>query len=381
MKLRVVVLGAGFGGLELSTILSEEMGNDLDLTLIDQNDCFYFGFSKLDVMFGLKPSEAVKISYSSILKPGIRFLRETVTSIDPVTRIVTTQEGNHEADVLVVALGANYDMMATPGLIEAGNEYYSFEGAEKLGGLIPSFSEGHAIVGVCGAPFKCPPAPSEAALMLHDHLTVRGVRNACTISLVMPFGSPIPPSPDSSKALVRAFKEREIQFVPQKKVSSLDGSRKVAVLDDGTEMPCDLFLGIPKHVAPKVVLQSGLAENGWIPVDRRDLRTRFPNVYAIGDVTSVGTPKAGVFAEGAAKIAATSIVAAHLGKEHNLPYTGAGSCYIEFGKGTVARVDVDFFSGPKPFGIHHEASHALAADKELFGKTRRARWFGDQNGG
>jgi len=375
MKLRVVVLGAGFGGLELSSILSETIGDNLDLTLIDQNDSFYFGFSKLDVMFGRKASDTVKISYSSIVKPGVQFRKETITAIDPVKKIVTTQSRTYEADVLVVALGANYDMDATPGLTTCGNEYYSFEGAEKLRALIPAFTKGHAIVGVCGAPFKCPPAPSEAALMLHDYLTGAGVRDACTISLIIPFGTPIPPSPDSSKALIKAFEERNIQFIPQRKVASLDEARKVAILDDGTEMPFDLFLGIPKHVAPGVVLQSGMAENGWIPVDRANLLTKFPGVYAIGDVTSVGTPKAGVFAEGAAKVAAASIIAAFNGKENGSPYTGAGSCYIEFGKGEIGRVDVDFFSGPKPFGIHHDASAAMVADKEYFGSSRKARWF------
>ncbi len=375
MKLRVTVLGAGFGGLELSSILSETIGDQLDLTLIDQNDSFFFGFSKLDVMFGHKSSEAVKISYSHIVKPGVKFRKETITAIDPVSKTVTTSNGKYEADVLVVALGANYDMAATPGLTTWGNEYYSFSGAEKLRDKLPQFTKGHAVVGVCSAPFKCPPAPSEAALMLHDYLVNRGLRDACSISLVIPFGLPIPPSPDSSKALLKAFEERNIRFIPQRKVTSVGENKKVT-LDDGTELPCDLFLGIPKHVAPDVVLQSGLTENGWIPVDKANLRTKFSNVYAIGDVTSVGTPKAGVFAEGAAKIAAASIIAAFKGKENETPYTGAGSCYIEFGKGNVARVDVDFFSGPKPFGIHHEASETLVVDKEHFGSSRKARWFG-----
>lgn len=375
MKLRVAVLGAGFGGLELSSILSETIGDNLDLTLIDQNDSFFFGFSKLDIIFGRKPADAVKILYSSIVKPGVKFRKETITAIDPVTKTVTTENTVYEADVLVVALGADYDFNATPGLTAWGNEYYSFSGAEKLREVLPKFIKGHAVVGVCNAPFKCPPAPSEGALMLHDYLVSRGVRDACTISLVIPFGLPILPSPDSSKALLKAFEERNIRFIPQRKVSAVDENKKV-ILDDGTELPCDLFLGIPKHVVPGVVLQSGLAENGWIPVDRANLRTKFSNVYAIGDVTSVGTPKAGVFAEGAAKIAAASIIAMFNGTENNTPYTGAGSCYIEFGKGNVARVDVDFFSGPKPFGIHHEASEALVIDKEYFGSSRKARWFG-----
>ncbi len=247
---RVVILGAGFGGLELATTLSEAVGEDVAVTLIDKHDAFVFGYAKLDVMFGRTTPDAVRIPYRDIAKPGVRFLQETVTSIDPEARRVTTDGGVHEADVLIVALGADYDLDATPGLAEAGNEFYSVSGAERLAEVLPTFSRGRAIVGVCGAPFKCPPAPSEAALLLHDYLSVRGVRDACEISIVIPFGTPVPPSPDTSAALVTAFAERGIQFVPSRRVASLDAGRSVAVLDDGSEMPFDLFLSVPKHRAP-----------------------------------------------------------------------------------------------------------------------------------
>src|SRR5580765_660880 len=153
MKLRVVVLGAGFGGLELSTILSEKIGDRIDLTLIDKNDSFYFGYSKLDVMFGRKAADVVHLSYRNIVKPGVKFIQETITAIDPVAKHVTTQQGTYDADVLVVALGTDYDIDATPGLAEAGNEFYSFAGAEKLRDLLPTFTKGRAIVGVASAPF------------------------------------------------------------------------------------------------------------------------------------------------------------------------------------------------------------------------------------
>jgi hypothetical protein len=190
-------------------------------------------------------------------------------------------------------------MDATPGLSEAGNEFYSVAGAGRLAGIIPTFSKGRAIIGVCGAHFKCPPAPSEAALLLHDHLSARGLREQCQISFVIPFGTPVPPSPDTSSALLAAFAERDIEFVPGRRVSALDAARRVAVLDDGSEMPYDLFLGVPKHRAPDVVLASGMAEGDYVPVEPRTLQTRFPGVYAVGDVADVGVPKAGVFAEGA----------------------------------------------------------------------------------
>lgn len=213
-------------------------------------------------------------------------------------------------------------------------------------------------------------------MLLHDYLTARGVRDACEISLVMPFGVPIPPSPPSSRAFLAAFAERGINWVPNRLVRALDPARRVAILDDATEMPYDLFLGVPKHRVPEVVAASGMTEDGWIPVDRKTLETRFPGVYAVGDVTSVGTPKAGVFSEGAARAVAALLIADLQGGEQPGAYTGIGSCYVEFGAGRVARVDVDFLSGPTPTGSFMEPSVALAAEKQLFGSGRRARWFG-----
>jgi sulfide:quinone oxidoreductase len=373
--MRVLVLGAGFGGLELSTMLSESLGDGVQVTLIDKSDSFVFGYSKLDVLFGRAQPADVRLPYAEIVKPGVRFLRETVTAIDPQARTVTTDAATHHADVLVIALGADYDFDATPGLAEAGNEFYSVAGAERLAEILPEFKSGRALVGVCGAPFKCPPAPSEAALLLHDYLSARGLRESCEISFAIPLSSPVPPSPETSRALVEAFSERDIAFVPGHRVSSLDGGRGVALLDDGGELPYDLFLGVPKHRAPDVVIASGLAENGYVPVEPATLRTRFDGVYAIGDVAQIGVPKAGVFAEGAAKIVAAQLIAQARGGDCAATYEGRGSCYIEFGDGRVGRVDVDFMSGPQPTGAFREPSDELVAEKRVFGSSRRERWF------
>jgi sulfide:quinone oxidoreductase len=369
-------LGAGFGGLELTTLLSEAIGDSLDLTLIDKNDSFVFGFSKLDVMFGHVSPQEVRLPYRNIIKPGVRFRQETISSIDPKARRVTTNRATYDADVLVVALGADYDLDATPGLVNGGNEFYSIEGAERLREVLPTFSKGRAIVGVTSVPFKCPPAPSEAALMLHDYLTTRGVRNACEISLVFPFGAPIPPSPETSRALLATFAERGIKFVPGRVVRELDPIRRIAILDNGAEMPYDLFLGVPKHRAPEVVVASGMTEDGWIPVSSTNLKTRFPGVYAVGDVTEVDVPKAGMFAEGAARVLAASLIADLKGSAPPPGYDGTGSCYIEFGSGRVGRVDMNFLSGPSPKGIFNNPSADLAAEKRLFASSRQGRWFG-----
>jgi sulfide:quinone oxidoreductase len=375
--MRVVVLGAGFGGLELTSKLHEAVGGKIDLTLIDRSEAFVFGFSKIDVLFSKQTPDEVRLPYRNIMKPGVRFLQETVTAIDPVAKRVTTDRGTYDADVLVVALGAEVDPAATPGLAEGGHQFYSLSGAIRARSAVASFSRGRVIIGVASAPFKCPPAPSEAALLLDDYLTERGVRDACEISLVMPFPTPVPPSPDTSKALLAAFAERGITFVPGRSVQALDPSRRVAVLDDGGEMPYDLFLGVPRHRVPDVVAACGLSENGWIPVDQKTLATRFSGVFAIGDVTSVGTPKAGVFAEGAARTVAGILIARITGHEPPAAFDGAGSCYLEFGRNQVGRVDVNFFSGASPTNMFNAPSADLSSEKQGFGQARRTRWFGE----
>jgi sulfide:quinone oxidoreductase len=376
MSERILVLGAGFGGLELCSMLSETLGEEADVTLIDKSDAFVFGFSKLDLMFRGATLDSVRMQYGAIVKPGVRVLRETITAIDPRTRTVSTDAGTHEADVLVIALGADYDMDATPGLAQAGNEFYSVAGAERLAGIVPSFARGHAVVGICGAPFKCPPAPSECALMLDDELTARGVRDACEISIVMPLGTPVPPSPETSAALEREFAARDIKLLSGRRVAALDGARGVVVLDDDGELPFDLFLGVPKHRAPDVVIASGITEDGYIPVDSATLATRYPGVYAVGDVATAGVPKAGVFAEGAARVVAQTIIARLRGGESPERHLGRGTCYIEFGQGRIGSVDIDFLSGPTKTGTFNAPSAAQMASKERFGSTRRARWFG-----
>ena len=373
--MRVVVLGAGFGGLELTTRLSEELGDEVEVVLIDQADAFVLGFSKLDVMFGRTVPKAVRHPYRDIVKPGVRFVQTVVSSIDPTARRVGTEAGSWEADVLVVALGADLDPAATPGLIEGGHEFYTLEGAFAARDVLAGFGGGRVIIGVTSTPFKCPPAPSETALMMHDYLTERGLAEGSEVALVMPFGVPVPPSPAASAALLAAFAERGIDWHPERSVRALDPARKVAVLDNQEELRYDLFLGVPVHRAPAVVLGSELCVDGWIPVNPLTLETTFPNVYAVGDVTSVGTPKAGVFAEGQAVVVADEIVAQHRGRRASGTYDGRGICYVEFGHDQVGRVDVTFRSGERPSGEFDGPSPDYAADKSKFGSSRIQRWF------
>ena len=305
----VVILGAGFAGLELATRLSEQVADEVQVTIIDVNDSFVFGYSKLDVMFGRETPEAVRLYYRQINKPSVEFRQALIESIDPQARRVITSSGVYEADILVVALGADVRPDETPGLLEGGAEFYSVGGAEQLRDFLPTFGAARSS-SVCWVPFfKCPAAPFETAMMLHSYLDERGVLDRSSITLLSTLPRPIPVSPEASAGILAGLQERGIEFRPSTKVERIDPATKTAFVAGGGTLDFDLFLGIPVHRPPKVVVDSGLTEDdGWIAVDHTTFATRFPGVYAAGDITSAPVPRVGVIAEGEAGTVADCII-------------------------------------------------------------------------
>jgi sulfide:quinone oxidoreductase len=378
MKRHVLILGAGFGGLELATRLSETVSDAVDVTLLDRNDSFFFGFSKLEVMLGRQSADDVRLPYRGIAKDGVEFRRETVVGIDPVALRVQTDVGTHDADFLVVAMGADYDIAATPGFEEGGHEYYSLAGAERLRDALVDFQGGRVLVSVLGQPFKCPPAPFEGSFLLHEHFTHRGIRDAVQMATTFPMQRPVPVTGPVSQMFRDGLAARGIEELPQHLVTSIDPAAQAAQLATGDALPYDLFVGIPVHRAPEPLTAAGLAVNGWVPVDQTNLRTQFPHVYALGDVcTGPRTvPKAGIFAEAAARVVADDIAAEVSGGNPPAPYEGSGVCYAEFGDGLVSKVEVNFLRGESPAAERHDPTREYAAEKAEFGATRRTRWFG-----
>jgi sulfide:quinone oxidoreductase len=378
VKQHVLILGAGFGGLELATRLSETLRDAVRVTLLDRNDSFVFGFSKLELMLGRQTADDVRLHYRDIDKDGVEFRQETVTGVDPVARRVTTDAGAYDADFLVVAMGADYDMAATPGLEAGGFEYYTMAGAERLRDALAEFDGGRVLVSVLGQPFKCPPAPFEGAFLLHEYFTQRGIRDSVQLTSTFPMQRPVPVTAEVSQLFREALAARDIEELPQHLVTSIDPATRTAQLASGETLPYDLFVGIPKHRAPDPLAEAGLAVNGWVPVDQTNLRTQFPQVYAIGDVcTGPRTvAKAGIFAESAARVVADDIAASVAGGGLPAPYEGWGICYAEFGDGLVSKVEVNFLGGEAAAAKRNDPSREYAAEKQEFGATRRARWFG-----
>jgi len=378
VKKHVLILGAGFGGLELATRLSETVPDAVRVTLLDRNDAFYFGFSKLEVMLGRQSAEEVKLYYRDIEKDGVEFRQQTVTGIDPAARRVTTDAGSYDADFVVVALGADYVMAATPGFEAGGHEYYSLAGAERLRDALADFDGGRVLVSVLGQPFKCPPAPFEGSFLLHEYFTQRGIRDSVHMSTAFPMQRPVPVTGAVSEMFRDGLAERGVEELPERLVTGIDPATRTAQLASGETLRYDLFVGIPVHRAPDVLAASGLTVNGWVPVDQHNMRTQFPGVYALGDVcTGPRTvPKAGIFAESAALVVADDIAAAISGAAPPAPFEGSGVCYAEFGAGLVSKVEINFLGGERPEAQRHDPSREYALEKQQFGATRRARWFG-----
>src|SRR5919197_353004 len=241
MSKHVLILGAGFGGLELATRLSETIADAVRVTLIDRNDSFYFGFSKLEVMLGHQSAEDIRLHYRDFEKDGVEFRQETVTGVDPGAHRVVTDTGPYEADFVVVALGADYDFAATPGFKQGGHEYYSLAGAEQLRDALADFEGGKVLVSILGQPFKCPPAPFEGSFLLHEHFTRQGIRDSVEMTTTFPMVRPVPVTGEVSQMFRDALAARDVKELAEHLVTSIDPATRTAQLASGGTLPHHLL--------------------------------------------------------------------------------------------------------------------------------------------
>ncbi|MCB9508796.1 MAG: FAD-dependent oxidoreductase [Deferribacteres bacterium] len=380
MTKNILILGAGFGGLQAATRLREELGDRCKITLIDKNDFFIIGFSKFDVMFGRRSVNAVKSYYRNIAAKGVDFVQDTIEQIDPVAKMVKTRTGSFGYDFLIVALGADMAPQSIPGFSEGGHEFYTLAGAEKLYPIITNFQSGTVLISIFGKPYKCPPAPYEGALQLHDFFTEKGVRDKVTLKMLIPSPTALPVAKNVSAELEKRMAQSNIELHKKQKVVEIKPGQKVAVTEGGARVNFDLFVGVPLHVPPQAVRESKLGNGGWIAVNPENLETKFENVYAVGDVNNIpvgdfAVPKAGTFAEAAADVVVDDIVNKLTGSTRPVRFGGKGTCYIEFGGGNVAALNADFLGAQEPNVGLDGPSVSLRADKARFESERIAKWF------
>lgn len=376
---KILILGAGFGGLETATGLSEALDDRYEITLVDRNDAFFIGFSKIDVLFGRATAGEVSYRYENLRADGVRFVQDTITEIDTDRRAVRTTQHTLPYDYLIVALGADLDHGAVPGFVESGgHEFYSMGGAEALAPVLREFTAGALVLGIFRTPYKCPPAPYEVACQLHDFFVARGVRDAIDLKMVVPGPRPVK-NPRVSELLETQLSQHRVELLTDSPIESLDASGRRVLAGNGV-VDYDLFIGVPVHTPPDVVAHSKLCDGGFVPVDRETLETAVPDVYAVGDVTTIpvgdkAVPKAGAFAEDAARTVVSEILRKEGFAAEQVPYAARGACYFELGSGEVAKVDADYLGGEKPSAVVSGPSAALHGDKDRFATARRDRWF------
>ena len=331
-------------------------------------------------MFGRRSAEEVKSYYKNIASDGINFVKDTIELIDPENRIVKTKHSEFSYDFLIIALGADLSPEAIPGFVEGGHEFYSLQGAEKLYPVINNFKSGTILISIFNKPYKCPPAPYEGALLLHDYFVDKGIRGNVQINVLIPGPAPLPLAANVSSQIEKLLEEKNIKLYKKHKVVGLDPDKKIAYVENNDPVKYDLFLGIPIHVPPKVVSESAVSNNGWISVNKDNLETKFDNVYAVGDVTNIpvgehAVPKAGAFAESAAQVVVNDILAKINSETNQSRFDGTGTCYIEVGGGNVAELNANILGGKEPIVELKAPEQIFRKNKELFEKDRIKKWF------
>ena len=380
----IVILGGGVGGLVTANELRERLGKEHRVILVDREARHIFWPSLLWVQVGLRDPDKIVRDLARLEKKGIEVLKGEVESIDPERKTVRVDNAELAADYVVISLGAQLAPEKIPGLAEGGHNLYSLEGATAIRDSLKKVDEGRVVVLTAGIPYKCPAAPYEAAMLLAHDLQKRRLRDRVEVAVYAWEPAPMGVTgPEVSAGVTQLLAERDIPYYPQHQVTQVDATSSTLYFGNGAEANFDLLVYIPPHVAPTVVRQAGLTgESGWVPVDRHSMETRFPGVYAIGDVTDISLamgmplPKAGVFAHHEGEAVAQTIASQISGAGRPGSFDGQGACFIEVGGGKAGFGRGNFYTEPTPQIKLHSPSRYWHAGKVLFEKDWLLRkWF------
>jgi len=379
----VLVLGGGIGGTVAATTPRRMLPREHRVVLVERESRHVFSPSFLWVMIGRRSADQISRPMAAA-KRGIEWIQGTVERIDPVARAVRVEGKELSGDYLVIALGADLTPEAIPGLAQAGHNFYSLSGAQSLRDARLKLQSGRIAVLVSAMPFKCPGAPNEAAMLLEYDARKRGVRDRVSVDLYTAEPGPMPVAGAAvSGALRQMIESKGIGYHPNHAVTAVDPAQRRMTFANGASADFDLLAYIPPHRAPIVVRDAGLcAESGWVPVDRGTLETKFPGVYALGDVTGImltsinkPLPKAGVFAHNEAEVVAHNIARAITGKGAEQRFGGDGACFLETGDGRAAFGSGNFYADPAPQIRLKQPSMMLHLGKVAYEQYWLFRWF------
>ena len=376
----VVILGGGFGGLSAANELRNTLSSSqVKITVIDKKDWFMVGFAKLWIINGTRTFENSIGSLNELQKKEIDFIKDEILSINLENKNVKTKSHEISFDFLIISMGAVLAPQKIPGLVENGFNLYDHEQLSEIHDKLTTMESGKIAISIMGMPYKCPPAPFEASLLIDSMFRKRGIRNSIQIDFYSPAPITLPAAgPEVSKQILELVNSEKIVFHNSSKIKSVESKK---LIFENSEADFDLLLAVPPHIAPKIIYDSGLAkESGFIPIDR-DCKTPFENVFAVGDVTSLtvaenmAVPKAGIFAEGEGITVAKNIISKIQSKEDSALFDGKGGCFIESGRETASIIEVDMFSQPKPSTSLSELTSDNLSKKVEFEKERLSKWL------
>ena len=376
---RVLILGAGFGGIAAARRLREKLDEKDEVILVDRRDYFMVGFRKTWALTGQSTLEAGQRPLDSLVDFGIRVMRDPITRIDPASHAAWMGDQRISADALVVALGAELAPETIPGFQQYAYNVYDPQDIPRAAKALDAFQGGKLAIGIFGVPYKCPPAPYEMALLIREALKARDVRANVEVFTPQPVSMPLLGQVGCDIVESR-LADGGITFLPNRKSTAVEEGQVVFANE---RRPFDLLLGVPPHRPPAVVRESVLVgDSGWVMVNSRTLETQFPGIYAIGDVVQImmangkPLPKAGVFAEAMGETAADHIAATLAGQEPGAAFEGQGGCYLEVGGGQAMVVRGHFMAVPEPEIELSEASAQYLHEKRAFEEQRLQSWFG-----
>ena len=381
MGKRILILGAGFGGLAAANELRKALNQDHRIIVIDRKTSFMMGLVKLWILEGSRRLEESQTPLAGLNAKGIEYLNDEVTKIDAASgRVQAKSHGWIQYDYLIIALGAETAPEKISGFVSRGYSLYDAPQVEPLRDRLLSLRRGRVAVAIMGMPYKCPPAPYEASLIIDSMLTRNGTRSSIDIDLYTPAPIALPVAgPQVSASVIEIISQRGVRFHHSHKLQSVLNNKME--FENGARQDYDVLVGIPPHRVPEVVKSSGLAEEGdWMSVNRHTMKTSFKNAYAIGDaieikVGAIALPKAGIFAEEQAKVAARQIIDEINDRPTATAFAGQGYCFMEAGNKRAGYLEADFYNPAGPLIKLEAPSEQNFEKKQEFERTRIKEWL------
>ncbi|HZB98851.1 MAG TPA: FAD/NAD(P)-binding oxidoreductase [Nitrososphaeraceae archaeon] len=382
---RIVILGSGFGGLTAANLLRKNLSLEHQIVVVDKRKFFMMGLVNLWILSGIRRLEDSQIALNKLENKEITFLNDEVTTIDISKKFIKTRSNNKlEYDYLIIALGAELAAEEIDGFIcNGGFNLYDAEQIPKLREKIVALRNGRIAICITNIPYKCPPAPYEASLLINDILAKNGMRDSVDIDFYTPAPIALPVAGAKlSQDIVNLLNDNHINFHPLHKLKAVV-DKEIIEFENGNKINYDLLIGVPPHKVPTVIKSSGLVKEGqnWIDVDKFSLKTNYENVFAIGDVTEIKVdqmaviPKARIFAEGQAKSVSYQIINEIANQSHNEKFDGRGFCFMEIGSKKAGFLAADFYNITGPITRLDPPSEESYRKKLDFEKSRIKEWL------